>query len=341
MNEHWHTVYHALDEAAQLIAAEAPDAAVADEGKAYLARVLAAGLGGAVLGHIFARDGLSQALPCYGGPNPDYIMRFAPVDANGSYRLEGKLNGSERVGVGLYEYGPNGAPLITGYAAFDAGNCSADGSFAIDIGGATDASTGLVIQPGTRVMLVRVLHRDPSADAAGLSFSGTAPAPGLALATESTTGALSFVANSLARNVREYLKWTRAARDLANRLDVAPPELTETVQGDADTRYFLGGFDLAEGEWLEVTMPGDLPGYWSLHAYNYWYEHLQTPGSHDLSATRDPDGLIRIAVGPRLADSATNKIDTLGRRRGALICRIIGTMGVEPPTARLMRVSAE
>ena len=116
----------------------------------------------------------------------------------------------------------------------------------------------------------------------------------------------------------------------ANRLDLAPPELTETVQGDADTQYCLGGFDLAEGEWLEVTMPAGLAGYWSLHAYNYWYEHLQVAGAHDRNTTPDDDGLVRIAIGPNVPKSAINHIDTLGQIRGALVCRIIG--GAAAPT---------
>ncbi|MBW8754518.1 MAG: DUF1214 domain-containing protein, partial [Sphingomonadales bacterium] len=251
------------------------------------------------------------------------IMRFAPVEAERNYRLEGKLGASERVGVGLYSYGPNGAPLEAGYAAFDRTNTAPDGSFAIDIG----PGGAMPIEPGTRVMLVRVLHRDPDSDPAKLRFTGGPQASGLVLAMGSNDAALGFVAHSLANNVREYLKWTEVARRYRNRLDVTPPELTETVQGDRDTQYFLGGFDLGESEWLEVTMPANIGGYWSLHAYNFWYEHLQTPGAHDRNTVADADGLIRIAVGPKLPAGAANRIDTQGRRKGAFVCRIIGPGG--------------
>ncbi len=333
----WEALNAAVAAARELVAAQAPDAETAAEGEAYVTRAMTAGLGGAMLGHLFQQDGLSRALPCYGGPNPDYIMRFAPVSAGESYRLEGRLNGSERVGVGLYSYGANGAPLEAGYAAFDRGNCAADGSFAIDIGG----DGALPIAPTTRVALVRVLHRDPESDPAHLRFTGGTPASGLALAMGSNDAALRFVAHSLQSNVREYLKWTAVARAYRNRLDSAPPELTETVQGDRDTQYFLGGFDLAEGEWLEVTMPADIAGYgsggyWSLHAYNVWYEHLQTPGAHDRNAVADADGRIRIAVGPVLPEGPVNRIDTLGRRQGAFVCRIIGTGGC--PEARVRQL---
>ena len=326
----WDVFNDAVATARDLVAAQAPDADTAAEGEAYVTRVATVGLGGAVLGHLFQQDGLSRALPCYGGPNPDYIMRFAPVEPGRSYRLEGRLNGSERVGVGLYDYGgPNGAPLERGYGAFDASNCAADGSFALDLG----AGGELPIEPGTRVMLVRVLHRDPESDPARLRFTGGVGAGGLALG--SNDGALAFVARGLLANVREYLKWTEVARSYRNRLDLAPAEMTATVQGDRDTQYFLGGFDLAEGEWLEVTMPAGISGYWSLHAYNYWYEHLQTPGGHDRNVVPDGDGRIRIAVGPASPGDAVNRIETLGRRKGALICRIIGTGGC--PTTRVIR----
>jgi hypothetical protein len=324
----WDSLYAAIATAREMISAASADPDVAAEGEAYIARVVAAGLGGAVLGHLFQQDGLSRALPCYGGPNPDYIMRFAPVDASRSYRLVGRLNGSERVGVGLYNYdGPNGAPLEVGYTAFDHSNAAPDGSFAIELG-----PHGLPIRPGTRVVLIRVLHRTPDSDPAWLRFTGGEPVGGLALVTGSAEGAIGFAAHSLANNVREYLKWTEVARQYRNRLDPAPPELTATVQGDRDTQYFLGGYDLGEGEWLEVTMPAGMTGYWSLHAYNYWYEHLQTRGAHDRNTKPDADGRVRIAVGPVLPPDAGNPIDTLGRRKGAFVCRILGGSGGRPDT---------
>lgn len=98
----WLAFNEAVAEAQALVAAEAPNADLAAEGRAYVARVAAARLAGATIGHLFRQNGLSRTLPVFGGPNPDYIMRSARVDPALSYRLEGKLNASERVGVGLY-----------------------------------------------------------------------------------------------------------------------------------------------------------------------------------------------------------------------------------------------
>ncbi|GGB88321.1 hypothetical protein GCM10011494_03290 [Novosphingobium endophyticum] len=331
----WEILEAAIAEARALVAAEAPEPAIAAEGEAYVIRVVTAALGTAFMGHRLAQSGLTMALPVHGGPNPDYIMRHAAIDAAGRYRLQGRLNGSERVGVGLYTIGRNGAPLIAAYKAFDHTNCGPDGGFALDIAADAAGPDTLAIPSGARVLMVRVLHRDGS-EPAHLDLSGGAPPRGPTLVTGSSERALGFVAGTVRANIAEYMNWVAAARDLPNALAEAPDALAATVIGDVETQYFLGGFDLAKGEWLEIVLPAGLPGYWSLHAYNYWYEHLVTPGVHDRNAVPEADGTIRIAMGPDVPAGASNGIDTLGRRRGALVCRIVGqTSPIAPPITRL------
>jgi hypothetical protein len=337
----WDALNAAIAEARALIAAEAPDAEIAAEGEAYVTRMVTAGLAGAVMGHHLREGGLARALPVYGGPNPHYIMRSAGIDPARRYRVEGRLNGSERVGVGLYAIGPNGAPLIAGYTAFDRTNCLADGSFSLDIAADAEGLGGLAVPNNARILLFRTLHRDDNADPARYSLIGGDEPRGPTLIGGTNDAALAFVAKGVRDNVREYRKWMVAARDLPNRLDVAPPALAETVIGDADTQYFLGGFDLAEGEWLEVVMPPTNAPYWALHGYNYWYEHLQTPGIHDRNAVADADGVVRIAVGPERPADVRNWIDTVGRRKGAFVCRIVGAGApVDRPETRVHRANS-
>jgi len=335
MSDAWEALNAAIAEARQLVEAEASDAATAIEGEAYVARVVASAMTPQVMGHRLMEGGLSMALPVFGGPNPDYIMRHAPVSAEGRYRLDGNLNGSERVAVGLYSLGRNGALLVAGYAAFDRGNCNPDGSFSLDMAAGLSGPGTLAIEPDVRIFMIRVLHRD-SSPPARLSFTGAPAQRGPSLATGTIEGALGMAAHMVRANIAEYMKWVRAARDLANRLDAAPEELADTVIGDVDTQYLLGGYDLGEGEWLEIVLPGDLRGYWSLHAYNYWYEHLVTPGVHDRNAVVGEDGKVTIAVGPQLPANAANRIDTLGRRKGAFVCRIVGNGSeISPPQTRI------
>ena len=116
MSSGWQALNGVIAEARALIAAEAPDAAIAAEGEAYLVRMTAAALASATLGHLFTEGGLTRALPVHGGPNPDYVMRHARIDPTRRYRLTGRLNGSERVGIGIYRLGANGARQRPGCA---------------------------------------------------------------------------------------------------------------------------------------------------------------------------------------------------------------------------------
>lgn len=335
MSDGWGVLNAAIAEAQALVVAEAPDPDTGAEGEAYIARMVTTALSGAFMGHRHMQGGLATALPVHGGPNPDYILRHAIVEPDGRYRLEGRLNGSERVSLGLYLSGRNGAPLIAAYNSFDGSNCGPDGAFFLDIAADAQGPGTLAIPPGVRLLIVRVLHRDNS-QPAQLNLAGGQVQRGPTLVGGSSDAALAHVANMVRSNVTEYLKWMVAARNLLNRLEVAPPELAETVVGDPGTQYFLGGFDLGEGEWLEVVLPAGISGYWSLHAYNFWYEHLVTTGVHDRNAVAGNDGFIRIAVGPELPADAANRIDTLGRRKGAFICRIVGNdQPIQAPKTRL------
>ena len=83
----------------------------------------------------------------------------ARVDPTRHYRLEGCLNDSERVGIGLYSFAASGAALLAGYAAFErqkrlpmAGSCS---RLSPDAPGAGR----LQLAPNRRVLIVRTLHR--------------------------------------------------------------------------------------------------------------------------------------------------------------------------------------
>jgi len=324
MSSPWDGLTEAVESARALIAAAAPDDQTAAEGEAYIARITAAALTANCLGHALQQNGLGRALPAQGGPNPDYLMFHAPMDFSRRYRLEGQLNGSERAGVGLYAYEAGGVIKEMGYAAFNRSNADAVGRFALDIAADAQGPGTLAIQPGCRMLLLRVTHRDAAAVPARLSLTGAPPGMGLAQGPGLATGMLGAAGQSVMRSVTEFLRWTAAVQSRPNALLPPTPELAEAVNGEPMTQYFLGYFDLAAGEWLEILMPETLPGYWSLHAYNHWFEHLQTQGLHDANAVAEADGRIRARIGPAVPAALPNRIDTRARRRGALICRLIG-----------------
>jgi hypothetical protein len=324
----WQALSEAIAAARAEIAAAAPDAETAAEGEAYVARVLSSQLAGAVLGHLLIEDGLARALPTHGGPNPDYRMRHAGVTMDSRLRLTGELNASERVGVGLYRFDETGTAFEVGYRGFDQ-------AFAIDV--APDGD--LAVTPEARALLIRTLHRAPGEPPARLKLEGAPPPGNLALAGGSIDAALGVVARNLLATVRQFLEWTRVTSALPNRFAPAPPHMAAAVQGDPDTAYYLGYYQLGEGEWLEAVMPEGVGGYWSVHAYNHWTENLQTQGAHDRNARAGADGRLRLAIGPQPPGDHPNRIDTAGRRRGMLICRIIGSPVSAPPETHVRRTT--
>jgi hypothetical protein len=325
----WEAVNAALAAARAEVLAAAPDSAIAAEGETYLMRVLTACLNDAFLSHLFTESGLTRVLPVRGGPNPDYKMAVATLDQTRRYRLDGWLNNSERVGVGIYSFGPGGSANISSYVAID--RDSVESGFSVDI--ATDAQgpRALAIRPDARVLMIRILHRDPCGAPARLVLSGGPPFSDLTQAQGNADAALRHVAQTLLRSIRSFLEWSAVTSAAVNRFHAETPSLAQTVQGDPDTTYFLGSFNLKHGEWLEVTMPAGIPGYWSLHAYNYWCESLPGAGVGDDSCITEADGTVRIDVGPTAGGDAPNRVDTRGRERGALICRFIGATQVTVP----------
>jgi hypothetical protein len=327
----WDTVNDAVAAARAEVAAAAPDAVCAAEGGAYVMRVLTTCLTDAFLGHLLSENGLTRALPTRGGPNPDYRMAHAGLDPSRRYRLEGQMNSSERVGVGIYSFGPGGSADIFAYAAFDAATTDAHGCFAVDLGAGADGPGTLPIKPGAQVIMTRTLHRDSQGEPARLILKGAPPIRDLTLAQGNADGALGQVARTLRTSIATFLEWTAVTSAAPNSFLADKPKLTQGVQGDPDTIYFLGYYQLDQGEWLEVIMPAGIPGYWSLHAYNHWCESLPGAGVGNNSCIAEADGCTRIGIGPDNLGDAPNRIDTLGRRRGVLICRFIGADKVAAP----------
>ncbi|MFC3172843.1 hypothetical protein ACFOD9_01110 [Novosphingobium bradum] len=291
----------------------------------------------AALPHLLEEGGLRRALPACGGPNPDYRIFSAALDPARCYRLTGELRGSERVGLGIYRPDAAGAPILLDYTAFDAARCGPDGAFALELGPEARGPEAMALPPEARSLLIRVLHRDPRAAPARLLLDGAPPPASASTPTGLPMGdgaaMLAGAARMFLAQVREYLGWVAAMAPARNALALPPPELAEKVLGDADTQYFLGTFDLAPGEHLEIAMPRGITGYWSVHACSHWLEHLRTPGADDRRVRPDGDGRLRFVVGPDEVGGGAFRLDTAGRRRGALIGRVVGPAGTAPRLA--------
>jgi hypothetical protein len=266
-------------------------------------------------------NGLTRALPVMIAPNPDYLMWHAPIDPARTYRLEGQLNDSERVGVGLYAYDADGTTILRGYSVFDQKTVGDDGSFVLNLAADASAPDGLAIAPDCRAVLLRVLHRDETQVPCRATLHGGKQSG--ALPMDDNESAVAQAGTGLVRSVRLFLRWSRLASEAPNRIGAPPTLIAKQVQGDPDTTYGIGYFELADDEWLEVNVPEGLSGYWSLWAYTHWLELLPGAGVHDRNAVPDPDGRIRVRIGPA-PPNLPNAVNTQGRRRGVLMYRSIG-----------------
>jgi len=338
MSNGWDQLHIAIQTLNQEIREVAPDAVTADEGEAYIARVLTACLNDSFLGHILTEDGFSRVLPTRGAPNPDYIMQHTLLDSAGSYQLTGCLNDSERVGVGLFRYGEGRSVEIAEYLFINTSNTDHSGKFLIDISaGAEDANT-LNLQPDACILLVRTLHRNQNGLPARLRLLGaTAPAD-LTLTGGCMVAALTRATQITIGSVRQFLSWSEQASAYPNQFRGEIEGLAQTIQGDPDTEYFLGYFELADDEVLQVSMPSGLECYWSIHAYNHWCEYLPGASAHDLNTQADNDGDIIMNIGPQLAADTANPINTKGRNKGVLVCRVIGGTIPDPPGTTVVKL---
>jgi len=319
-----------LAELVEELRASAPGDQVACEADAYILRVYAASLNDAVLAHHFTQDGLSRAIPVRGCPNPDYILRHASLNGSGSYRLSVTLNESERVGVGLYRRTAQGSLESTDYRVIDADNVDFARKFVLSIVQSAESSHSMSLSADTTILLIRILHRTEGPPAQ-TRLEGDIARQDLALAGGTPEAALSQAIEATQRSVRQFLSWSAQASNFPNQFRMGVQGLSQTLQGDPDTSYALGYFDLIENQVLRVAMPADLRGYWSLHAYNHWCESIPGASVHDKSASGDNHTGIVAFIGPTGSPEMGNFLDTRGRAKGILICRFIGSAPEHAP----------
>jgi len=340
MADGWDQLNTAIQALNREIREVAPDATTADEGEAYIARVLTACLNDCFLGHLLTEDGFSRALPTRGAPNPDYRMQHALLESARSYQLAGCLNDSERVGVGLFTYGEGGSLEINQYLYINATNADSTGNFLIDISAEAEGANALTLQADACILLVRTLHRNQNGVPARLRLIGATAPTALALSGGSTTAALARAAQITIGSVHQFLSWSEQASAYPNQFRGQVDGMAQTVQGEPDTEYYLGYFELAENEILQATMPSGLDCYWSIHAYNHWCEYLPGASANDLNTQANHEGDIVMGIGPRLPVNTLNPIDTRGRHKGVLLCRVAGTTLHKPPETAVVNLDS-
>lgn len=313
--------------------AVAPDEQTRAQADAYLARLTVYGLESQFLAGQREQHGLNYFAPRIGGYNPDYRVVQAFIDPRRCYRLSGCLNGAYRLGMGIYSAFPGGRLQLDAYATQREIDVDAQGRFAVTIEAGSATRNRLPLQLTSNMLLLRELDLRPGDKPAELKLECLDREPGAASGVRagSLVAAQQFIEGMLG----QFLQWTQRFTACCNRMMPLPEDLDQAVRGDPGTRYYVGSFDLAEDEHLEIDIPGVNCDYWGLALTSHWLEPLPSHLNH-ATARPDADGVCRVRLCRRAATGVVrNTLDSGGLQRGVIWYRTIDADRQAVPVVRV------
>ena len=200
-----------------------------------------------------------------------------------------------------------------------------DGCFEVAI--STEPQTGpwLAMKEGTNALTLRQTLLDrPNQTPAELTLERTdVGGPPEPVDPERLADALGRAGFTVAAVVGQFLGWTASFAAHPHQIRPIDPELLAFAQGDPDTSYNYGYYDLGPDEaWIIEFEPPECE-YWNIQLGNHWlesldFEYYPTNLNHHTAAVED-DGTVRVVVARRDPDHP-NWLDTAGHSRGGLAC---------------------
>ncbi len=338
----WSDFCDRLKEAGEKIIAAAPgDPFDRAEGLRYLSRLTQHFLRSTIDESDPATATLSSTSPKIGLDNPDYVYGSARLSSRYEYRLRGTMNDAHMLGIGTFSggLGTEAGLIRDGYLTSDQIERDSNGAFEISISREERKGNWLSMGENTNSLSIRqtLLHRreqEPARFELVRTDLGDAPAP---LAPESFGQALDRVGPTVGAVVTQFLGWTAAFEAHKHEIRPLDPKLLAVAQGDPNTSYNYGYWELADDEAFVIDLePPERFDYWNLQLGNHWLEsldfmHHDTHVNHE-TAVVGPDGGVRIVVSAS-DPGVPNWLDTAGHRRGALALRWVGA-SEEPPLPR-------
>jgi len=347
----WDEFCSNLQQAGQQILNNTPDDDLDKaEGYRYLARLTHSALGRFIESPQPLRPSFSYNSPKIGGDNPDYLYGSATISGQYDYIIRGKVNDAFNVGIGSY-YGGLGAGkglLCSGYLILSDLKKDKEGNFEIVVSKTEQGDNWLPLVAESNSLLVRqtVLDRltDQPADLSIelLNIESIDIKPPQPLNGKKFEKSLQTAGMFVGGVVGQFINWTNTFKQNPNQILSTDPKLLEFAEGDPNTLYYNGYFDLAEGEALEVTLDPPVCEYWNLQVANYWLESLDymdynTNFNHS-NAKKDTDGKVRIIIS-KSDPGAQNWIDTAGHDRGCISMRWIKAERDSQPETRLIKIA--
>jgi hypothetical protein len=283
--------------------------------------------------------------PKIGLDNPDYVYCAAKLDPEASYCLRGELGDAHMIGFGTYSggLGTPGGLQRDGYLESGALELDADGRFEITVSRQEHPGNWLPMGPRTNALNARqtLLHRarDRQAPLELELVGGGSPPPPLDPARFSQ--AIDRTGLVLEGVVSQFLGWTASFEAHRHEIREIDPALLAVAQGDPNTRYCYGYWEIGEDEAFVIDLDPPECEYWNLQIGNHWLESLDfmsfpTHVNHATAVT-DADGHVRVVVA-RQDPGVPNWLDTAGHARGALALRFVGASEIPDPKTRVVAI---
>ncbi len=329
----------------QLLEAAPDDAFDRAEGLRYLSRLTRHFLRATLEDADPAAAVLSTETPKIGLDNPDYVYAGARLSSDFEYRLRGSLGDAHMIGFGTFSggLGTKAGLVRTGYLTSEELEIGSDGRFEIALSCEERPGNWLPMKPETNSLQIRqtLLERSRQRPAPLELLrvdGGAAPAP---LDPARFSRGLDRVGLMVAGTVGQFLGWTASFREHVHEIRPIDPKLLTFAQGDPNTRYHYGYWELGEDQAFVIELEPPECEYWNLQIGNHWLEsldfrHHATHVNHH-TAVRQGDGSVRIVVARR-DPGVPNWLDTAGHSRGALALRWVGAKQVPEPRTRVVAI---
>ena len=327
----------------RILEAAPEDAFDRAEGLRYLSRLTRHFLKANVEDADPAAVAVSTESPKIGLDNPDYVYAGARLSGAYEYRLRGSLGDAERISLGTFSggLGTREGLVRDGYVTTDELEIGPDGSFQVALSRDPRPGNWLAMRPGTNSLQVRqtLLERrrqTPGTIELERVDGGEGPAP---LDPAGFARALDRTAATVDGTVALFLRWTESFRAHGHEIRELDPELLAVAQGDPNTSYHYGYWELGEDEALVVELEPPECEYWNLQIGNHWLEsldfrHHQAHVNHH-TAVPSADGSVRIVIARR-DPGVANWLDTAGHARGGLALRWVGAAEIPKPRTRVV-----
>lgn len=275
--------------------------------------------------------------------NPDYVYFNASLDSRFEYRLWGDLGDAHTVGFGTFSggLGSKQGLIRDGYLESSQLEVDPDGQFEIRLSRQPSEGNWLSMGNGTNALQVRQTLLERADQRAGaMQLQCLHPVePSLPLDPADFAGSLDRAGGMILGTLTQFLGWTANFASHPHEIHPLDPKLMSLAQGDPNTRYHYGYWDLDEEEVFVVEFTPPECDYWNLQIGNHWLEsldfmHRRTHVNHH-TAVRRADGSVRIAIARR-DPGVANWLDTAGHARGALALRWVGAKQAPEVVTRLL-----